>query len=83
VALGAGLLTLVTAPAAGAQDSGTTVGDLTGNWPWTVWLLIPLALLLGVVTALALGAAAPPETSSRRRAVSQALDQREVAHRTD
>jgi hypothetical protein len=48
-----------------------------------VWLLIPLAVGLGLLTALALGAGDEPEPTSRRRAVSQALDRREVAQRTE
>jgi hypothetical protein len=59
------------------------VGDLAGNWPWTVWLLIPLALGLGLITAMALGANAEEENTTRRRAVSQALDRRDAAHRTE
>lgn len=38
-----------------ALASATDDGDLVGNWSWTVWLLIPVALLLAVVTALTLG----------------------------
>jgi hypothetical protein len=69
---------------AAAQDSGDSpIGDLTGNWPWTVWLLIPLALVLALITAFALGATAEPEETSRRRSVSQALDRREVAQPAD
>jgi hypothetical protein len=69
---------------ASAQDAGSSpVGDLAGNWPWTVWLLIPLALVLGLITALALGAAAETGTPTRRRGVSQALDRREVADITE
>ncbi|MCI0347649.1 MAG: hypothetical protein L0221_19785 [Chloroflexi bacterium] len=68
---------------ANAQDAGSPIGDLTGNWPWTVWLLIPFALLLGLVTAFALGATAEPENTSRRRGVSHALDRREVARPAD
>jgi hypothetical protein len=69
---------------AAAQDSGSSpVGDLAGNWSWTVWLLIPLAVGLGLVTALALGAAVDTETTTRRRGVSRALDQRQAASITD
>ena len=44
--------------------------DLTGDWSWTVWLLIPLVLVLAYVTARCVGperrpAADPP---SRRAA---------------
>jgi hypothetical protein len=72
---------LASAAPAAAQGSGASpVGDLAGNWSWTVWLLIPLAVGLGLVTALALGAADGTETTTtRRRGVSRALDQREAA----
>jgi hypothetical protein len=42
------------------------VGDLTGNLPWGVYLLIPLAIALAVVTSLALGSGAEPEVTERR-----------------
>ena len=41
-------------------------GDLVGNWSWTVWLLIPLALALALLTALALGPLAEPTADDRR-----------------
>lgn len=52
-------------------------GDLTGNWSWSVWLLIPGALILALVTALAMGPGGDP-TPSRRGAggVSQYLERR-------
>ena len=50
-------------------------GDLTGNWSWTVWLLIPLVLVLAYVTARCLGPdGTPPRTSSSARGVSGYLD---------
>jgi hypothetical protein len=42
------------------------VGELVGNWSWTVWLLIPLALGLALVTSLALGSLAEPTADERR-----------------
>jgi hypothetical protein len=43
-------------------------GDLTGGWSWTVWLLIPVALVAAYVTARVLGPDGdPPATSDRRR----------------
>jgi hypothetical protein len=52
-----------------------TAGDLTGNWSWTVWLLIPLVLVLGYVTARCLGPdGAPARTHSSARGVSTYLD---------
>jgi hypothetical protein len=51
-------------------------GDLTGNWSWTVWLLIPLALVLAYVTARCLGPdGAPSRAHSSARGVSRYLDQ--------
>ena len=52
------------------------VGDLTGNWSWTVWLLIPLVLALAYVTARCLGPdGAPARAHSSARGVSRYLDQ--------
>jgi hypothetical protein len=48
-----------------AADPGQ-VGDLVGNLPVGVYLLIPLALVLAVLTSLALGSLAEPRTSGRR-----------------
>ena len=53
------------------------VGDLVGNWSWTVWLLIPLVVVLAIVTGLSLG---PQEERGRptgvERGVSRFLDSR-------
>jgi hypothetical protein len=50
------------------------VGDLTGNLPWGVFLLIPLAIVLAVITSLALGSGAePPVTPHRTAGVTRAL----------
>jgi len=38
---------------------------LVGNWSWTVWLLIPLALTLAVLTAAALGSGGQPPSAGR------------------
>jgi membrane protein implicated in regulation of membrane protease activity len=49
-------------------------GDLTGNWSWTVWLLIPLVAVLAVVTARAVGPRGdPPRTQTASRGVSAHL----------
>jgi hypothetical protein len=71
---------LTAAPAA-AQDGGASkVGDLTGNLPPAVYLLIPLALFLALLTALALGPLGNPGTTERRSGgVSRALTGREDA----
>ena len=34
----------------------TATGDLVGDWSWTVWLLIPPALVLALITATLSGA---------------------------
>jgi membrane protein implicated in regulation of membrane protease activity len=49
--------------------------DLSGNWSWTVWLLIPLVLLLAYVTARCVGPLGdPPRSRSASRGVSHYLD---------
>ena len=51
--------------------------DLVGNWSWTVWLLIPLALLLAFVTARCVGPLGePPRSHSGERGVSSYLARR-------
>ncbi len=52
-------------------------GDLTGNWSWTVWLLIPLVLILAFVTARCVGPLGePPRQHSGERGVSNYLARR-------
>jgi hypothetical protein len=65
---------------AAAQDNGDSskVGDLTGNLPLAVYLLIPLALVLALLTAIALGPAGDPGSTTRRGGgVTRALTERE------
>ena len=51
--------------------------DLVGNWSWTVWLLIPLALILAFVTARCVGPLGePPRRQSGERGVSRHLARR-------
>ena len=51
-----------------------TTGDLTGNWSWTVWLLIPTALVLAYVTARCVGPDGdPPRSRSSAHGVSDYL----------
>jgi membrane protein implicated in regulation of membrane protease activity len=52
-------------------------GDLVGNWSWTVWLLIPLVIVLALVTALVVGPLGePPRRHSGERGVSSYLARR-------
>ena len=44
----------------------TSAAELVGNWSWTVWLLIPLALVLGLLTAIVLGPLGEPTEAERR-----------------
>ena len=49
--------------------------DLTGDWSWTVWLLIPLVLVLAYVTARCVGPSGDPAPTRRSsRGVSHYLD---------
>jgi hypothetical protein len=69
------LMLLSTASPAIAQSGDPSkVGDLTGNFDVVVWLLIPLALLLAVLTAVLLGSRGDPSSTVRRAGgVSRAL----------
>ena len=54
-------------------------GDLVGNWSWTVWLLIPLVIVLAIITGLSLAPGeddAPPTSGGAERGVSRFLAQR-------
>ena len=54
-------------------------GDLTGGWSWTVWLLIPVVLVLAYVTARVVGPDGdPPPTASSGRGVTEHLARREA-----
>ena len=65
-------LVLAAGPA-GAQE-GSSGADLTGGIDPVVWLLVPLALVLAVLTALALAAPADETAGSNRTGgVSRAL----------
>jgi hypothetical protein len=55
--------------------SATSDSNLVGNWSWSVWLLIPLAVVLAVLTALALGGSGEDEPAPPRGGgVSRYLD---------
>ena len=70
------------ATAAGAQETPAPsggAGDLTGNLPAGVWLLLVLVVVLAVLTALALTAGEEPGGARRRQGgVSRALAQRDA-----
>jgi membrane protein implicated in regulation of membrane protease activity len=54
--------------------------DLVGNWSWTVWLLIPLVLILAFVTARCVGPLGePPRRHSGERGVSSYLARRAMS----
>jgi hypothetical protein len=61
--------------AAGSIWSLADAGELAGNWSWTVWLLIPLVLVLAYVTARVMGRDGdPPRSGATRHGVSEYLD---------
>jgi len=61
-------------PAVLAAANPANVGDLTGNLPWYVWLLIPIGLVFALLTSLALGSGAQPRHEAHRAGgVSRAL----------
>jgi hypothetical protein len=60
-----------------AQADPSKSGDLTGNFDWVVWLLIPLVTILGIVTAAVLGHEGDPASSRRAGGVSRALGRAE------
>jgi hypothetical protein len=65
-----------TAGPAGAADP-SSAGDLSGNLPWQVVLLIPTVLVLGLVTALALSGERDTEPIRQRAGgVTRALEHR-------
>jgi hypothetical protein len=57
-----------------AAADPANVGDLAGNLPLGVYLLIPLVLALAILTSLALGSGGEPRATGRRiGGVSRAL----------
>ncbi len=70
---------LVGAPAYAQSGDPSKSGDLTGNFSAIVWLLIPLALGLALLTAYVLGPRGTPDPSEHRvGGVSRALSRRET-----
>ena len=49
-----------------AAADPSTVGDLSGNLPWAVYLLIPLVVVLAIVTAVVLGSSGEVATERAR-----------------
>jgi hypothetical protein len=46
--------------------AATGAGDLVGGWDWPVILLVPLALAVALLTAVALARASEPGSARRR-----------------
>ena len=70
---------------AAAQDEGdpSKVGDLTGNLPFAVYLLIPLAIVLALLIAVVLGPRGDPTGAVRRAGgVTRVLTEREDSERS-
>lgn len=71
--------TTITAASAQSGDASKS-GDLAGNLPLAIYLLIPIALGVALLTAVALGARGEPEASDRRTGgVTRALGRRTSA----
>ncbi len=67
-----------------AAATSERAGDLTGNWEWPVLLLVPLALLLALFTALALAGSSDSRGARRReggtsRALARNADDRSAS----
>jgi hypothetical protein len=60
-----GAFAAMAAPAMAAPDP-SKVGDLTGNFSPATYLLIPLALVLALITAIALGPRGEPGAAAHR-----------------
>jgi hypothetical protein len=74
------LATIPPAHAQSEQGDPSKVGDLVGNLPLAVYLLIPLALALALLTAVALGPSGERDVNAQRAGgVSRALSRRETA----
>ena len=61
----------------------TSAAELVGNWSWTVWLLIPVALVFAFLTALVLGPRGEPtEVERREGGVTRFLARRDTTDST-
>jgi hypothetical protein len=76
-----GVVSTTTITAASAQSGDPSKsGDLAGNLPLSIYLLIPLALGVALLTAVVLGARGEPEASDGRTGgVTRALGRRTPA----
>jgi hypothetical protein len=75
------LLTSISPAYAGGRSSKS--GDLAGNLPGPVYLLIPLALGLALLTVVVLGSLGEPKAGLRRSGgVSRVLSEREPSDRS-
>ena len=78
LASGAAVSVVLACSPAYAQGDPSKSGDLTGNFSGVVWLLIPLAVALALLTAYVLGPRGTPDPSEHRLGgVSRALSRRE------
>jgi hypothetical protein len=76
------LATMATATAQSGDSSKS--GDIAGNLPLSIYLLIPLGLALAFVTAIALGERGEPEAEERRAGgITRALGRRRAAGATE
>jgi hypothetical protein len=74
------LATISPAHAQSEQGDPSKVGDLIGNLPIVVYLLIPLALALALLTAVVLGPLGERDVNAQRAGgVSRALSRRDTA----
>jgi hypothetical protein len=73
-----GLVSIATMAAAHAQSGDSSKhGDVAGNLPFAIYLLIPLGLVLALVTAIVLGERGDPEGDEvRAGGITRALGRR-------
>jgi hypothetical protein len=77
-------MTIVGVAAAAAAAAPDAATDLVGGWDWPVLLLVPLALGLALLTALALGRTSEAAAGRRRQGgTSRALARAAADRATD